>query len=213
MLERAWFDAINRGDAAVIAHILADDFRGIDQAGRPFDKPAAVRDPPLGAFLTGDVARLEEVEARAFGDTAVATSRLKLTDSAARGVITHVYIQRRGRWQCIASHASWAAGSVCPAVGPIAERDSSPARIPARPSKDLVGQCLSCHTVERRDKPQAAPPGSFPRIPIAPPSIRDGDAGVDERDGDIRLRRAGEESATRDLLRWLGSHPAREPQG
>ena len=123
MLERAWIDAINRHDTAVVNRILADDFEGIDHGGQSFDKPAVLRDPAPRGLLTDSFAAMDQVKTRVFGDTAVVTSRFKVRDSAARGLMTHVYLQRRGRWQCVASHASWASGGVCPAVGPTAERN------------------------------------------------------------------------------------------
>ena len=38
MLERAWVDALNRRDAAVVSRIMADDFAGIDSAGTTFTR-------------------------------------------------------------------------------------------------------------------------------------------------------------------------------
>jgi ketosteroid isomerase-like protein len=153
MLERAWVDAVNRGDQAVVSRILTDDFEGIDQAGHHFDKPKAVQEPLLGAFLTDAYAALEQVEARLYGDTAVVTSRVKMRNSQARGAMTHVYIRRGGRWQCIASHASWASGAVCPAVGPIAERAPSSTRETRsrlRPTDEMTSNCRSCHSADHR---------------------------------------------------------------
>ena len=44
MLERAWVDAVNRRDAAVVSRIVADDFGGIDSAGNRFTKAAYLLD-------------------------------------------------------------------------------------------------------------------------------------------------------------------------
>ena len=148
MLERAWIDAINRRDKAVVNRILADDFEGIDQAGNAFDKAAALREPLIGAFLTASYTELDQVKTRVFGNTAVATSRFKVRDSAARGVSTHVYLQRRGRWRCVAAHASWASGAVCPAIGP--RRRANPELDTGTPwalapSGAMAANCMSCH--------------------------------------------------------------------
>ena len=158
MLERAWIDAINRHDTAVVDRILADDFEGIDQAGNAFDKAAALREPLLGAFLTDSYAELDQVKTRVFGDTAVATSRFKVRDSAARGVMTHVYVQRRGRWQCVASHASWASGAVCPAIGPSAERIPNSIREPRGLSAPIRRHGRELHRPATRGTSGAARP-------------------------------------------------------
>ena len=44
--------------------ILADDFEGIDQAGKTFKKAAVLRDPLVGAFVTDSYAELEQVKTR-----------------------------------------------------------------------------------------------------------------------------------------------------
>ena len=67
--------------------------------------------------------------------------------------MTHVYIRRGGRWQCIASHASWASGAVCPAVGPNAERtpgSTGEARALPRPTGEMTKNCVSCHSADHR---------------------------------------------------------------
>lgn len=174
MLERAWIDAINRHDTAVVDRILAEDFEGIDQAGNPFDRAATLRAPLLGAFLTGSYADLEQVKTRVFGDTAVATSRFKVRDSAARGAMTHVYVRREGRWQCVASHASWTTRGVCPAVGPTAERIPNANRETRGylqpPDEVMATNCLSCHGPLHPEKRPLPPAPERVPPPIGPGS-------------------------------------------
>jgi RNA polymerase sigma factor (sigma-70 family) len=210
MLERAWIDAINRHDVAVVNRILAGEFEGIDQAGNPFDKPAALRDLLRGAFITDSFAELEEVKARGFGDTGVVTSRFKVRDSAARGSMTHVYVRRRGRWQCVASHASWATGGVCPAVGPIAEinrsLESAPVgRFSLGLSDAMASNCLACHAAVHTGKlqPPQAPAKVQPRLglkaePGAPLRV------AIDHEGNIRIEGqaiAAEKKALEERLR------------
>jgi RNA polymerase sigma factor (sigma-70 family) len=204
MLERAWIDAINRHDTTVVDRILADEFEGIDQAGETFKKPAAVRDPLIGSFVTDSFAELEQVTTRVFGETAVVTSRVKVRESAARGSMTHVYIRRGGRWQCIASHASWASGGVCPAVGPIGGRAASAvreSRTPSQLSAAMATNCLVCHTAKPADKMQT---------PVAPVALRPGRGAEDvlrvsiDQDGRIAIAGkafAGDRNAMQERLR------------
>jgi ketosteroid isomerase-like protein len=162
MIERAWADAIARRDTAVVHRILADDFEGIDQAGDSFDKPAALHDLAKGSFLDVSSAALEQVEARAVGETGVVTSRFKVRDSSARGRLTHVYTRRRGRWQCIGSHASWARRDVCYGIGPIADaaamlQSTSLAQSYLRHVTGKATECARCHGLDPQGQVQPFP--------------------------------------------------------
>ena len=183
MLERAWTDAATRHDATVVNRILADDFEGIDQAGDTFDKPAAVRDLLQGTFITDHFTELEQVKTRVFGDNAIVTSRFKARNSPARGLVTHVYILRRGRWQCVASHASWATAGVCPAIGPIAA-----ARNLLRPSATAAQNCMVCHVSTPR---QNFPPAPLPVEPPAAAKEQPGQTLRVEIDGDGHITMEG----------------------
>ncbi len=105
MLERAWVDAVNRRDAAVVSRIMADDFSGIDSTGRG----VTGRDYLL-EVLNGSVPAItiaQDVKIRLFGDSAVVTSRINLETVPRWSGLTNVYVRRQGRWRCVASQATW----------------------------------------------------------------------------------------------------------
>jgi ketosteroid isomerase-like protein/biotin carboxyl carrier protein len=106
MLERAWVDALNRRDAAVISRIMADDFAGIDSAGSTFTRASYLLDVRNGAFPAETIVQ-EEVKVRLFDDSAVVTSRIKLERGPRWNGLTNVYVKRQDRWRCVASQASW----------------------------------------------------------------------------------------------------------
>jgi hypothetical protein len=163
MLERAWADAIPRRDAAVVSRILADDFEGIDQVGNLITKATYLPDLRNGLFTTESI-ELDEIKTRLFGETAVVTSRIKVKKFPTWGRMTNVYVKRRGRWQCVASHASWVAGSTCPATGtPLGVGWTS-----VRHTRQVVDHafrpmgwanaCLNCHAVSHQpSEPQPLP--------------------------------------------------------
>jgi RNA polymerase sigma factor (sigma-70 family) len=103
VLQRAWFDAVSRGDAAVVDRILADDFMGIGADGNVFTKAAYVSDLRHGVFST-ETSELDEMTTRILGDTAVVTFRNKAKGSQRSVRVTAIYTKREGRWQCVASH-------------------------------------------------------------------------------------------------------------
>ena len=105
MLERAWADAIPRRDAVVVERILADDFIGTDPVGNIFTKATYLPDLQNGVF-SAETIGLDELKARLFGNAAVVTSRISIKGKLTGGRMTNVYVKRRGRWQCVSSHAS-----------------------------------------------------------------------------------------------------------
>jgi RNA polymerase sigma factor (sigma-70 family) len=164
IIERAWADAIARRESAVVNRILADDFEGIDQGGDSFGKPAALHDLAKGSFLNISAAALEQVEARVSGETGVVTSRFKVRESSARGLLTHVYTRRRGLWQCISSHASWATRFVCYGIGPISDKAAVLPSIglTERYLRHLTGkgtECAACHGVTHGEVQPFPPSG------------------------------------------------------
>ena len=124
---------------------------------KPSTSPPRCADLLQGTFITDHFTELEQVKTRVFGDTGIVISRFKARDSPARGLVTHVYILRRGRWECVASHASWATGGVCPAIGPIAE-----ARNLVRPSATAAQNCMVCHVSTPKQKFPPAPLSAQP---------------------------------------------------
>jgi RNA polymerase sigma factor (sigma-70 family) len=162
MLERAWADAISRRDPAVVSRILVDDFEGIDPSGNIFTKASHLADLRSGLFTKQPI-ELDEVKARLFGETAVVTSRIKVRGSSTWGRMTSVYGKNRGRWQRVASHASWLAGATCPATStPLGAGWTSVAGSrqergqPIRP-EGALNSCTACHTVSHQAESRPLP--------------------------------------------------------
>jgi RNA polymerase sigma factor (sigma-70 family) len=105
MLERAWVDAVNRRDEAVVSRIIADDFVGVDSRGGRITKPSYLLDVRNGA-LGAEPCEQEELKVRLFGDSAVVTSRIKLEVPPSWNGLMNVYVKRQGRWRCVASQAT-----------------------------------------------------------------------------------------------------------
>ena len=115
-----------------------------------------------GVFASAPI-ELDEIKTRVFGDTAVVTSRIKVQTWSTPYRMTNVYIKRQRRWQCVASHASWVTGGVCPAIGPIADTGRSRNFIThaqdfLRPSSPAAQNCTVCHAT--------TPKGGFPIEPV-----------------------------------------------
>ena len=69
--ERQWAESVANGDASVVERILADDFLGVDPDGSFYEKAKMVADTREAPkeFISN---RLNDVNVRFFGDTAVA---------------------------------------------------------------------------------------------------------------------------------------------
>ena len=151
MLERAWVDAVNRGDVAVVRRIIDDDFSTIDSAGNTFNRAdylLAVRN----VVSSNQPIALDEIKTRIFGETAAVTSRIKVKISPTWGRMTNVYVRRQGRWQCVASHASGVVIGTCPAVNTAKGReqlfDQTAAGQPSNQATwrtALSSNCMTCH--------------------------------------------------------------------
>jgi ketosteroid isomerase-like protein len=107
-IEREFPAALLRGDATYLARYTADDFQGMDPAGR-----AVTKADVLARLKASDVRieslRHEDIQVRVFGDCAVATARTVLRashgDQDVSGVFLYmrVWVRREGRWQAVAA--------------------------------------------------------------------------------------------------------------
>jgi RNA polymerase sigma factor (sigma-70 family) len=142
MLERAWTDALNRRDAAVVGRILADDFEGIDPSGSTFTKASYLVHLKNGGLASG--VALDAVKVRLFDDTGVVVSELKSSPSPRYERATKVYVKLRGRWQCVASHADRFHGAAFSADAKAEWKKAMDEwRTFAAPAKN---DCIACHT-------------------------------------------------------------------
>ena len=107
-LEEEWVQAIVAKDAAKIDRILAADFVGTTN-DRRYVKRDALEDVTEG---THQVLRLDDVQVRVFGDTAVVDvdqteqSRHGEEDFSGSYMFTNVWVKRDGEWKAVASHGS-----------------------------------------------------------------------------------------------------------
>jgi ketosteroid isomerase-like protein len=107
-LEETRRQAIKDGDAKTIDQIYADDFIGIAGNGQLVTKEQLMavlkrNDPRIG-FTT------DEIKVRVFRNSAVFTARLigRTSDGAvvSSSRFTHVFVKRRGHWQCVAGQST-----------------------------------------------------------------------------------------------------------
>ncbi len=114
-LNRAWADAITKGDAAALDGILADDVIVTSGSGEIRSKAAEIKDsagPPdpdfvwLRSFIT------EDVRVRIYRNAAVVTGRAKWgfkykgQEVNQERRYTHLYVKREGRWKIVAQQIS-----------------------------------------------------------------------------------------------------------
>jgi uncharacterized protein (TIGR02246 family) len=113
-LERQWLDAYEQNNPEAMDRIVADDFTITFPNGAIQTKPqlmAMVKAPrrtaqPRMKFST------EDVQSRTYGDTVILIGRV-VTEYERDGKTvkeqsryTDTYVQRKGRWQVVASHLS-----------------------------------------------------------------------------------------------------------
>ncbi len=101
--ERQWI-ATNPAELALVKRIVADDFVWVDH-GKLLDKAAAMKDAAAGP---GDVAseRIDSLNVRFYGDTAIATGRnvsIYKNGRKSRGAFIDTWMLRNGEWQIISS--------------------------------------------------------------------------------------------------------------
>jgi RNA polymerase sigma factor (sigma-70 family) len=110
-LERAWGEALVRGDASAMDRIVAYEMTGTDPSGGHWDKSSYLESVKAGAFGIESL-RLADVKVRVVGDVAIATGRSIVNRDPRKGpaevgaVYTDVYLRRNGIWQCVAWHSS-----------------------------------------------------------------------------------------------------------
>ena len=107
-LEEQWVTAILAKDTGTIERLLSDDFVGTTN-DRRYAKQQAVDDVKEG---THDMLRLDDVQVRVFGDTAIVDvdqtekSRHGADDFSGTYMFTNVWVKRNGEWKAVASHGS-----------------------------------------------------------------------------------------------------------
>lgn len=114
-VDRAWADAITKGDAAALGRILDDDVIVTSGSGEIRSKAAEIKDsagPPDPDFVWIRSFTTEDVRVRIYRDAAVVTGRAKWgfkykgQEVNQERRYTHVYVKRQGQWRIVAQQIS-----------------------------------------------------------------------------------------------------------
>jgi uncharacterized protein (TIGR02246 family) len=114
-LNRAWADAITKGDAAALNRILADDVIVTSGSGEIRNKAAEIKDSagsPDPDFVWLRPFTTEDVRVRIYRDAAVVTGRAKWgfrykgQEVNQERRYTHMYVKRQGQWRIVAQQIS-----------------------------------------------------------------------------------------------------------
>jgi len=120
-MENDWLQAFFKNDDAFADRFLADDYMGTDEHGAVKNKAQEIAEIKAGAHLSTSGV-LDNIRVRVYGDAAVVTGR-RIMKGLFQGkeyrspyLWTDIFIKRGGRWQCVASHVSKAAGKTPPSA-------------------------------------------------------------------------------------------------
>lgn len=114
-LNRAWADAVTKGDAASLDRLFADDMIVTSGSGVLRDKAGEIKDAaaaPDPDFSWTHPFTTEDVRVRVYQDAAVVTGRArwgfkyKGQEVNQERRYTHLYVRQRGRWRIVAQHVS-----------------------------------------------------------------------------------------------------------
>lgn len=110
--ERSYAEAVLRQDVPTLERLLADDFIATSSRGEVRNKSQEIDDIKPSSKPDPDYAmedfKLDDVNVRIFGETAIVTGRstLKVSYKGQSGTslfrYTRVYAKRKGRWQVVA---------------------------------------------------------------------------------------------------------------
>jgi uncharacterized protein (TIGR02246 family) len=111
-LETTWNEAHRKGDAATLQQLFADDMVVVVPGMRPLSKTDSLAVMATGK-MTFERYESSDLAVRVYGDTAVATGRIKRTRAMPDGAkreddwrFTKVYLRSSGTWRVISFHAS-----------------------------------------------------------------------------------------------------------
>lgn len=110
-LEQDWTNANLKADAAVLEHILADDYTWINPDGVLRTKAQNIALIKSGELVIPSMVT-DDMKVRIYGDAAVVTGRntfkatLEGKEINGQERWTDTWIKRDGRWRCVATHNS-----------------------------------------------------------------------------------------------------------
>ena len=102
-LEREWFDAVTKNDAATLNRIFSDDFVALGSTGSFIDKAQMVQLMSSGRIKLDEI-RTDEFKLQLYGRTAVVTGRatyIRNQRPLGQDGHTEVWVNRNGRWQVV----------------------------------------------------------------------------------------------------------------
>ncbi len=112
---RAWAEAITKGDAAALDQLFADDMIVTAGNGQIRDKAGEIKDAagaPDPDFSWTQPFTTEDVRVKIYKDAAVVTGRAKWgfkykgQDANHDRRYTHLYVKQQGRWRIVAQQIS-----------------------------------------------------------------------------------------------------------
>lgn len=114
--ERQWAESVATGDTSAIERFTADDFVGVDEQGKLYEKAKMIADTRTAPkyFVSN---HLNEMKVRFYGDTALAQgseSWQKRTGERGRFLWTDTWLRRNGRWQIVAAQDLVVSDSTAP---------------------------------------------------------------------------------------------------
>ena len=107
-LVRAWDEAYVKGDAAILNHLLADEFAFVG-GPKKAEYLASFKSRPADLV---DSAVSTDIQVQVYGDTAVLigldtiSGKNKGQPYVVKWLYMDVWIRRSGRWQCVKTYAS-----------------------------------------------------------------------------------------------------------
>lgn len=114
-LNRAWADAITKGDAAALDRLFADDMTVTSGSGEIRNKAGEIKDAagaPDSDFVWTHPFTTEDVRVKIYKDAAVVTGRAKWgfrykgREVNQERRYTHLYVKQKGQWRIVAQQIS-----------------------------------------------------------------------------------------------------------
>lgn len=114
-LNRAWADAITKGDAAALERLFGDDIIVTSGSGAIRDKAEEIKDAapaPDPDFVWTAPFTTEDVRVKIYKDAAVVTGlakwgfRYKGQEVNQQRRYTHLYVKQQGQWRIVAQQVS-----------------------------------------------------------------------------------------------------------
>lgn len=110
-LEQDWANAVAKGDSSAIEKYEASDIVNTDPAGRVTDRAQDVQDVKSGDLKFTSL-QLSDMQVHMYGNTAVVTGlgdlkgSFKGQDISGTYRFTDTWVNREGKWQCVATEST-----------------------------------------------------------------------------------------------------------